>query len=118
MQRPALVLATLAIAAAGLTGCGGSSSTESSGTGSGDTAKAADGKQIFIANCGSCHTLAAAGTKGASGPDLTNLKVPVATVKTQVENGGKVMPPFKGKLSAEEIDEVAEYVAENDGSSK
>jgi mono/diheme cytochrome c family protein len=110
------VLATLAIAAAGLTGCGGSSSSTDNAAGGGD--KAADGKQIFIANCGSCHTLAAAGTKGASGPDLTNLKVPEATVKTQVENGGKVMPPFKDKLSAEEIEEVSEYVADNDGSSK
>lgn len=31
---------------------------------------AAAGKQLFKANCGSCHTLANAGTSGTIGPDL------------------------------------------------
>ena len=30
----------------------------------------ATGKQLFIQKCGSCHTLAAAGTKGTIGPNL------------------------------------------------
>ena len=29
-----------------------------------------DGKELFAANCGACHTLAAAGTDGVVGPDL------------------------------------------------
>ena len=30
----------------------------------------ANGKQQFVTNCGSCHTLARAGTKGVTGPNL------------------------------------------------
>jgi mono/diheme cytochrome c family protein len=28
------------------------------------------GRQVFLANCGSCHTLAAAGSTGQLGPNL------------------------------------------------
>jgi len=31
-----------------------------------------NGKQLFVARCGSCHTLARAGTKGVTGPNLDN----------------------------------------------
>src|SRR5438067_331855 len=31
---------------------------------------AAAGKKLFVANCGGCHTLANAGTKGTTGPNL------------------------------------------------
>ena len=31
---------------------------------------AAQGKQLFVKTCGSCHTLADAGTKGTIGPNL------------------------------------------------
>ena len=30
------------------------------------------GQQLFTANCGSCHTLSAAGTSGTIGPNLDN----------------------------------------------
>ena len=33
-----------------------------------------DGKSIFTANCGSCHTLADAGTSGTVGPNLDDAK--------------------------------------------
>ena len=35
---------------------------------------ATSGKDIFLANCGSCHTLADAGTSGKIGPNLDQLK--------------------------------------------
>lgn len=56
----------LAITAVGLVvaGCGG---TVGFDEGSGDKAR---GKTLFTQTCGSCHTLADAGTSGTIGPDL------------------------------------------------
>ncbi len=69
------------------------------------------GKDIFAANCGSCHTLAAAGTSGTIGPSLDDLKPDFARVQRQVINGGSIMPAFKGKLTAAQITSVAKYVS-------
>jgi len=73
------------------------------------------GKDIFVANCGSCHTLAAAGTTGTVGPNLDQLKPAFARAQTQVINGGAIMPAFKGKLTPAQIKAVAMYVASNAG---
>ena len=70
-----------------------------------------DGKTIFKAKCGSCHTLADAGTKGTQGPSLDALKPPFETAKHQVEVGGGIMPAFKGTLTEKQIVAVAKYVA-------
>ncbi|MDQ2910915.1 MAG: c-type cytochrome [Actinomycetota bacterium] len=72
---------------------------------------ATSGKEIFLANCGSCHTLATAGTNGQVGPNLDQLKPGLTRVQTQVINGGSVMPAFKGQLTAAQITAVAKYVA-------
>jgi cbb3-type cytochrome c oxidase subunit III len=72
-----------------------------------------DGAKIFKgAGCAGCHTLAAAGSTGTIGPNLDQLKasLTVAIVANQVTNGGAVMPAFKGKLSAAQIQAVAQYV--------
>jgi cbb3-type cytochrome c oxidase subunit III len=82
---------------------------------SGGTTQSTNGKTIFTTNCASCHTLAAAGTHGTVGPNLDQLKPPLARVKRQVTNGGAVMPAFKGKLTDAQIAAVAKYVAENAG---
>jgi len=71
-----------------------------------------NGETIFKAKCGSCHVLAAAGTTGKVGPNLDQLKPPLATIRTQVINGGGVMPAFKGILTTAQIDAVARYVAQ------
>src|SRR5919106_296428 len=34
------------------------------------------GKELFLNNCGACHTLAAAGTDGVVGPNLDDLLAP------------------------------------------
>ena len=77
--------------------------------------KATDGKTIFSTNCASCHTLKAAGASGTIGPNLDQLKPPLARVKTQVINGGGVMPAFKGKLTDAQIAAVSKFVADNAG---
>jgi cbb3-type cytochrome c oxidase subunit III len=70
-----------------------------------------DGKKIFQAECGSCHTLKDAATSGAVGPNLDQLKPAQATVEHQVTVGGGVMPAFKGTLTAAQITAVAKYVS-------
>lgn len=80
--------------------------------GTGATAeKPTDGKSIFTANCGSCHTLADAGTTGNVGPNLDDAKPSKDKVVTQVTNGGGAMPAFKDSLDEEQIQAVADYVS-------
>jgi mono/diheme cytochrome c family protein len=78
---------------------------------------AAEGKEVFAANCGSCHTLAAAGTSGNIGPNLDELMPDESTVEMQVENGGGAMPAFgkEGILSPEEVKAVSAYVSSEAG---
>ncbi len=75
----------------------------------------ASGREIFTTNCGSCHTLGAAGTSGQVGPNLDEAKPSLAKAKKQVENGGGGMPAFKGQLTDAQIAAVAKYVSENAG---
>jgi mono/diheme cytochrome c family protein len=97
-------------------GGGGSTSGGASTSGGGSTAGgAADGKSVFSANCASCHTLAAAGATGTVGPNLDELKPDEQRVKRQVENGGAVMPAFKGRLSDAQIAALAKFVATSAG---
>lgn len=70
-----------------------------------------NGKQIFTAKCGGCHTLKDAGTTGTTGPNLDQLKPPFARVQKQVIHGGAIMPPFKGVLTDAQITAVAKYVS-------
>ena len=77
----------------------------------GPSKNATSGKDIFLANCGSCHTLADAGTSGKIGPNLDQLKPPLSIVQRQVINGGGAMPAFKGQLTAAQITAVSKYVA-------
>ena len=62
-HRRALLWAALASAALLTAGCG----TGGLETGAADKAR---GKQLFVEKCGSCHTLADAGTQGKIGPNL------------------------------------------------
>ena len=77
----------------------------------GPSKNATSGKDIFLANCGSCHTLADAGTSGKIGPNLDQLKPSISIVQRQVINGGGAMPAFKGQLTAAQITAVSKYVA-------
>ena len=69
------------------------------------------GKAVFTsAGCSGCHTLKAAGATGTVGPNLDQLKPPLARIVLQVNNGGRVMPAFKGKLTDKQIQDVAAFV--------
>lgn len=71
------------------------------------------GKQVFAsAGCGSCHTLADAGSTGQVGPNLDQARPAESLVVDRVTNGRGAMPPFKGQLSGEEIAAVARYVSQ------
>ena len=88
------------------------STTTTTTTATGAQGDPVAGKQIFLSQpCGSCHTLADAGTTGTVGPNLDQLKPPYDKVVTQVTNGGAVMPPFKGSLTPQQIQDVAAYVS-------
>ena len=80
--------------------------------GTGATAeKPTDGKGIFTATCGGCHTLADAGTSGTTGPNLDDSKPSLELVTDRVTNGKGQMPSFKGSLDAAQIKAVADYVS-------
>jgi mono/diheme cytochrome c family protein len=132
-KTPKVLILLLLLALAGavvVSGCGGGGSSSSSNTEeaaeekseegtsekearSGAGSLSAEGKEVFTANCGSCHTLKAAGTSGEVGPDLDELEPDLATVENQVVNGGGGMPAFgnEGILNAKEIKAVATYVS-------
>jgi outer membrane protein assembly factor BamB len=96
---------------------GGAATTTTATTTTTGGSTAANGKSIFTANCGSCHTLNAAGTTGSVGPNLDDLKPDEVTVEGQVRNGGGGMPAFQGRLSDAQIKAVSQYVAQNAGKS-
>jgi cytochrome c oxidase subunit 2 len=83
------------------------------------------GKQVFVSTggCGACHTLAAAGTTGAVGPDLDKylkgkspafIRTSIVNPNAYVEKGfpASVMPPnFATSLSTGELNAVVKYLA-------
>ena len=111
--RGALVAGVLAVA---LTGCGGDD--ENGGTPTpapGGGTAAADGEALFKQRCGSCHTLAAAGTSGAVGPNLDDLAPDAARVQEAIRTAPGVMP--ENLASGDEAKAIADYVASSAGGS-
>ena len=70
------------------------------------------GLEIFNskAQCGICHTLQSAGSKGQIGTNLDQLKPMMPQVVSAVTNGIGVMPSYEGMLSSEEIEAVSYFV--------
>jgi len=79
------------------------------------TEGAEDPKSLFTTACGSCHTLADAGTSGTVGPSLDDAKPTLDKAIAQITNGGGGMPAFKGQLSDAQIQALAEYVVQATG---
>jgi mono/diheme cytochrome c family protein len=89
------------------------------------------GQQLFETNCGTCHTLYAAGTDGNFGPDLDSLLAPTgpatdkSTIKgtkgrvlNAIHNGVDSSTPGRmpaGILAGEQADQVADFVASEAG---
>jgi hypothetical protein len=96
----------LLLLVAAFAGCGGDDDGDENGNGGGP------GATVFAENCGSCHTFSPAGSSGTIGPNLDEANVSFDQAVEQVTNGGGGMPAFKGKLSEQEIDDVARYVSE------
>ena len=80
-------------------------------------AQAADlahGGQIFSSNCAACHIgggNVVNGAKTLKKADLSQYGMAsIEAITTQVTNGKGAMPAFQGRLSAEDIADVAAYV--------
>ena len=107
-------LATLAAAAVLASGC--------TNTGSEQSADVVNGKQLFVKKCGSCHTLARAGTKGVVGPNLD-----AAFVNSRVQHQGddqlrgvilgQILYPGRGGVmpaklvKGDDANDVASYIS-------
>ncbi len=120
----ALVVASLAAASAGLGGCTLRSSGED----------LVQGKTDFVKSCGTCHTLARAGSKGTAGPNLDEAfrrsrmdgiksSTFMGVVERQIENPnlndqidpqtGKVLPKMPADIvTGDAARNVAAYVAQ------
>jgi mono/diheme cytochrome c family protein len=83
------------------------------------SASATKGKEVFDQKCGICHFADSDGKK--IGPGLkgiskrgtftvNNNKVTDETLKTWIENGDSLMPPFKDVLDEQQIKDVIAYV--------
>jgi mono/diheme cytochrome c family protein len=115
LSPPARSAALLTLVVLALSGCGGSK--EDSSSPSSSTSSLPGAKVFADAGCGGCHTLAAAESKGTTGPNLDELRPDAQRVQRQVRNGGVGMPSFAKRLTETEISQVAEFVSESTRSS-
>ena len=88
-------------------------------SGGGNAAAAARGKDLFDKKCSICHYAdndqkkIGPGLKGISKRgtfSVNNNKVTDETLKTWIENGDTLMPPFKDVLEPAQIKDVIAYV--------
>lgn len=120
-MRPALIIATLVIAALGLSACGGSFGQEGIALSEEDPNYA--GAELFATHCSGCHTLSAAGTQGSGnrgertqGPNLNGRNETYEDVLFAIQNGGfsgAIMP--QNIVVGEEAKAVAKFVAKYAG---
>jgi mono/diheme cytochrome c family protein len=113
--RPLLILAAFAAIALGASGCGTS------------TADVERGRVLFRLNCGTCHTMAQAGTTAQIGPNLDDAFAAAratgqdgdtiaGVVKAQVENprpsnANPAVSMPAGLVSGQDLEDVAAYMA-------
>jgi mono/diheme cytochrome c family protein len=78
---------------------------------------AAAGKTVFIAFCGKCHTMDAAGSMGTLGPNLDQDKVTFSAVVSAVEQGvGGIQAEYILRdVTFNQIINVAKFVVTESG---
>jgi mono/diheme cytochrome c family protein len=122
VNRNFLILGTAALALAGAVFAQepppAKSQTKKS-AGGGNAAAVARGKDLFDKKCAICHYAdndqkkIGPGLKGLSKRGtftVNNNKVTDETLRTWIENGDSLMPPFKDVLDAAQIKDVIAYV--------
>jgi len=115
-KRLSTLVVAIALTALVASGCGG------------DDPDTVNGKELFVAKCGSCHTLARAGSTGVAGPNLDQAFGPArksglgettveGVVLDQISNvlANSEMPP--DLVKGEDAKDVAAYVAQVAGQS-
>lgn len=79
----------------------------------------AQGRMLFTQTampaCALCHTLKDAGSEGAVGPVLDELKPDAQRVANALRNGLGNMPSYRATLSDAQIQALAHYVAKASG---
>ena len=76
------------------------------------------GKALFlkaVPACAICHTLNDAGSEGAVGPVLDEIKPNAQRVAKALRNGLGTMPSYGSKLSDGQIEALARYVSKASG---
>jgi mono/diheme cytochrome c family protein len=112
--RLAAVIAALALGL-GASGCGDDPADENTGPAEPEQPLSPveeQGRDLFTSNCGSCHTLDAAGTTGTVGPDLDEVQADQEQVLEAIETGAGgsgVMP--ENLVEGEDARAVAIFVA-------
>ncbi|MBD3921591.1 cytochrome c [Paenibacillus sp. PR3] len=99
-----LLAAALALIA--LAGCGSQSKSSASLEGSKEAIA------LYNARCISCH---ASDLSGKVGPDsdlrTVGSRMTKEAIAKQITNGGDIMPAFASKLSADDIDKLADWLS-------
>lgn len=78
----------------------------------------ATGKELFLKAtpaCAVCHTLKDAGSEGAVGPVLDELRPDAARVAKALRDGLGSMPSYRASLSDAQIAALARYVSRASG---
>lgn len=72
-----------------------------------------NGRELFVHNCGVCHTLAAAGTSAKVGPNLDALAPPKALVVNAIEKGrvGGAGQMPANVVTGQDAQDVASFVS-------
>jgi mono/diheme cytochrome c family protein len=70
------------------------------------------GRRVFVSSgCGGCHTIAAVHTHGQVGPDFdTSEQLNRDQIRAELDDGDGVMPSYRKRLTAGQLDAVIEFV--------